>query len=107
MTPANPSVVRKKLALIVGNLQALEPIARLSVVQYREDLFRRKGTERLLQELIEASVDVNAHLLVQEGYPPPDDYYHGFLMLAEKRSAFTGSGRRSCAGRRTSEPVGA
>lgn len=53
MTPVDPMIVRKKLAVIVRNLQALEPIAQLSKERYGEDLFKRKGTERLLQELIE------------------------------------------------------
>lgn len=83
MTPADPAVLRRKLTVIVGNLQALEPIAALSLERYRADLFMRKGTERLLQELIEAAIDVNTHLLVQEGHPAPDDYYQGFVMLAE------------------------
>jgi uncharacterized protein YutE (UPF0331/DUF86 family) len=83
VTPADPAVLRRKLAVIAGNLQALEPIAALSLERYRADLFTRKGTERLLQELIEAAIDVNTHLLVQEGHPAPDDYYQGFVMLAE------------------------
>lgn len=27
---------------------------------------------------------MNAHLLVQQGSPPPDNYYHEFLLLGEK-----------------------
>ena len=83
MTSVDPMVVKKKLAIVVANLRALESVATLPADRYREDLFRRKGTERMLQELIEAAIDVNAHLLVQQGHPPPDDYYQGFLLLAE------------------------
>ncbi len=83
MTPSDPSVLRRKLVLIVENLKALEPIAGMPLQRYRDELFVRKGTERLLQELIEAAIDLNTHILVQDGYGAPDDYYHGFLRLAE------------------------
>ena len=84
MTPVDPAVIRRKLGLIINNLQALESIRDIAPVRYREDLFLRKGTERLLQETIEAAIDLNTHLLVQSGQAPPDDYFRGFLLLAER-----------------------
>ncbi|ALA59152.1 type VII toxin-antitoxin system HepT family RNase toxin [Nitrospira moscoviensis] len=84
MTPADPAVVRRKLSLIVNNLQSLESVRHIAPARYREDLFLRKGTERLLQETIEAAIDINTHLLVRGGYAPPDDYFRGFLLLAEQ-----------------------
>lgn len=83
MTPSDPAVLRRKLAVIIGNLQALTPVAALSLARYQDDLFTRKATERLLQELIEAAIDVNTHILVQDGLPAPDDYYQGYLKLAD------------------------
>lgn len=83
MTPVDPAVIRRKPAVIVGNLQALKAIAAVTPERYHGDLFLRKGTERLLQELIEAAIDINAHLLTQSGATLPDDYYQGFLGLAE------------------------
>jgi uncharacterized protein YutE (UPF0331/DUF86 family) len=84
MTPSDPSVLRRKLLVIVENLKALEPIATVAPQRYREELFLRKGTERLLQELIEAAIDLNTHLLVQDGHGAPDDYYQGFIRLADR-----------------------
>lgn len=83
MTPSDPSVLRRKLVVIVENLTALEPVAAMTPEQYRDNLFTRKGTERLLQELIEAAIDLNTHILVQDGHGAPDDYYQGFLKLAD------------------------
>ncbi len=83
MTPSDPAVLRRKLAVIVDNLKALEPIASISPQRYRDELFTRKGTERLLQELIEAAIDLNTHILVQDRHGAPDDYYQGFLRLAD------------------------
>ncbi len=83
MTPIDPEVVRRKLGVITENLIRLEPIARLTLQEYLRDLFRRKGTERLLQELVEAAIDINTHLLAQQGRPVPDDAFSGFLALGE------------------------
>ncbi len=83
MTPADPSVLRRKLAVIVENLKGLEPVAAMPLRRYRDELFARKGTERLLQELIEAAIDINTRVLVQDGHGAPDDYYQGFTRLAD------------------------
>ena len=56
MSPVEREMIRRKLAAIVENLKALEPIARMTREQYLEDLYKRKATERLLQELIEAAL---------------------------------------------------
>jgi uncharacterized protein YutE (UPF0331/DUF86 family) len=48
---------------------------------YRKDLFRRKGTERLLQELIEAAIDINTHLIIQMGHDAPKDDDQSFTKL--------------------------
>lgn len=50
MTPSDPAVLRQKLVVIVENLTALEPVAGMTPEEYRDNLFIRKGTERLLQE---------------------------------------------------------
>lgn len=79
MTPVDAALVRRKLATIARNLDDLAPIAGLSPDAYLEDRFRRKGTERLLQELIEAAVDTNLHILRTTGAATPPDYYESFV----------------------------
>jgi uncharacterized protein YutE (UPF0331/DUF86 family) len=79
MSSAEEGVIRRKLAAIVENLKALEPIARMTQTQYIEDLYKRKATERLLQELIEAAIDINIYIIVQKGHTVPDDYYESFI----------------------------
>ena len=83
MTPIEADVVRRKAGVIVANLKALEQVAEIDPAEYRKDIFLRKGTERLLQELIEAAIDVNTHIAVQEGKGTPDDYHHSFVLLGE------------------------
>ena len=83
MTPLEVEIVQKKLAVIQENLKALEPIRLMNEDEYLQDLYRRKATERLLQELIEAAIDINTHSLVESGYAAPDDYYQSFLKAGE------------------------
>ena len=84
MTPIDPAVIRRELTVITANLHALEPVATMELSRYRGDIFTRKGTERLLQELIEAALDLNMHLLAQGGRKLPDDYYQSFLLMGEQ-----------------------
>jgi uncharacterized protein YutE (UPF0331/DUF86 family) len=81
MSPVEAALVRRKLATIARNLDDLAPIASLSMEAYRADRFRQKGTERLLQELIEAAVDTNLHLLRAHGAPAPTDYFQSFIQV--------------------------
>ena len=83
MTPVDAAVVRRKLVHIASCLDALRPLARLSIENYRARLYERKAAERLLQEAIEAALDVNAHLIAEAGAAVPDDYYGGFVKLGE------------------------
>lgn len=85
MSPIEKEILRRKLAVITENLQALLPIKDLSRDEYATDIYRRKATERLLQELIEAAIDVNIHLIIQSGNPAPDDYYDSFIKIGEMK----------------------
>ena len=82
MTELDAQLARRKLATITRNLDLLAAVEGLTLAEYRADAFRRKGTERLLQELVEAAVDVNIHLLrAAAGAPAPPDYYQSFIAL--------------------------
>ncbi|MCX5718566.1 MAG: DUF86 domain-containing protein [Nitrospirae bacterium] len=83
MSPLEKEIIRRKLAVIIENLKALEPIAAMTREEYIEDFYKRKATERLLQELIEAAIDINTHILVQAGNTVPDDYYESFVKTGE------------------------
>jgi uncharacterized protein YutE (UPF0331/DUF86 family) len=83
MSPLDREIIQRKLSIIVENLKALEPIQRLQPDEYIRDLYRRKATERLLQEMIEAAVDINTHLIVESGAAAPEDYYQSFIRAGE------------------------
>src|SRR5947208_68275 len=73
-------LARRKLATITRSLDLLASVETLSLTAYRSDALRRKGAERLLQEIVEAAVDTNLHLLRAAGVPAPGDYYQTFIV---------------------------
>ncbi len=79
MSPIDKGIIRRKLAVILENLNALRTIDSMKEEEYSEDIYKRKATERLLQELIEAAIDINTHIIVQVGNAAPDDYYESFI----------------------------
>ena len=79
MTGVDASLVRRKLATIVRNLDDLGGMDGLALDAYRANRLRLKATERLLQEVVEAAADVNVHLLRAAGRPAPPDYYRSFI----------------------------
>jgi uncharacterized protein YutE (UPF0331/DUF86 family) len=83
MSPFDADIIRAKIAVIQDNLKALEPIKEMTRDEYLRDLYKRKATERLLQELIEAAIDINTQMVVGSGYAPPDDYYQSFIRAGE------------------------
>ena len=83
MSPIDAAIIRRKLQRIAASLDGLRPIARLSLEEYRARFYERKATERLLQEAIEAALDVNAHLIAELGGEVPEEYYGGFLKVGQ------------------------
>ncbi len=83
MSPLEKSVIRKKMGVIIENLKALELYRGISREEYDRDVYKRKASERLLQEMIEAAIDINTHIIVQTGNDAPDDYFQSFIKAGE------------------------
>jgi len=83
VSPLEAEIIKRKLSRIAENLKALEPIEDMTLDEYKGDLYKRKATEKLLQELIEAAIDINIHMIVQTGNAGPDDYYESFMKAGE------------------------
>lgn len=79
VTGLDAQFARRKLATINRSLDLLASVEALSPTEYRADALRRKGAERLLQEIVEAAVDTNLHLLRAAGAPAAGDYYPTFI----------------------------
>ena len=74
-------LVRRKMALILGDLKTLEPLAKKDLDEYLESKVDELVAERLLQRVIGRMIDVNYHLMTESGRPPPRDYYQSFHEL--------------------------
>lgn len=83
MSPVDAAIIRRKLARVVTSLDGLRPIGRLTAEEYRGRFYERKAAERLLQEAIEAALDINAHLIAELGGEVPSEYFGGFLKLGD------------------------
>ncbi len=83
MTPLDRAIIERKLGVMVESLKALEPAERMTLEEYETNLYMRKATERLLQELIESAIDINIHIVVNIKGTAPDDSYRSFIMLGE------------------------
>jgi uncharacterized protein YutE (UPF0331/DUF86 family) len=83
VTEIDAALVRRKLARIKGNLERLAAVESLSLEAYRAAPLTPKATERLLQETVDAAVDVNLHLLRAGAGEPPPDYYESFVRLGK------------------------
>lgn len=83
MSPIEGAVLERKLQTITESLKLLAPIAKMDIETYRSDVYRRKGVERILQELVESMVDINLHVLRNKGAAVPDDMHGSFSALAD------------------------
>jgi uncharacterized protein YutE (UPF0331/DUF86 family) len=84
VTELDRALVRRKLAGILRNLGDLDSVDGLSLGEFRSERFRQKGTERILQETVEAAVDVNLHVLRALRHPVPPDYFSSFVAMGER-----------------------
>ena len=83
MSPIDAAIVRAKLGHIMTSLDLLRPMRAMPLADYRARVWERKGVERVLQEAIEAALDINAHVIAERGLDVPDDYFGGFIKLGE------------------------
>lgn len=83
MSPIDAAIVRSKLGRIMTSLDLLRPVRAMPLADYRAQVWQRKGVERVLQESVEAALDINAHLIAERGHDVPDDYFGGFMKLGE------------------------
>lgn len=82
MRPLEMAVVRRKLRRIRANIATLASATEgVDASAYARDELRKRAVERLLQETIDAAVDINNHLLRSIGQPPAEDYFGSFVQL--------------------------
>jgi uncharacterized protein YutE (UPF0331/DUF86 family) len=81
--PVDPELVRRKIRLVLEDLERLRPLADKSVDAYLASDTDEIVAERLLERMIGRMIDINFHLLVETGRMPPTDYHESFARLPE------------------------
>lgn len=76
-------LINRKLVLIGQDLDEVASLGWLPKSEYLGNPVNEAAAERYLERMIGRMIDVNFHLLVESGQPPPPDYYQSFMKLAE------------------------
>lgn len=79
----NILLVRRKLTKLHEYLSELKMLSQYSFEEYHRNYLIKRAAERLLQLITDTAVDINTHILVDEGYPPPPDSYQSFVGLTK------------------------
>ena len=79
----NPQVVRRKLIKMDGYLKELQDLQGYAYSEYLSNNLVRRSAERLLQLLVDVAADINTHVIVDEDFAPPSDYYTSFIKAGE------------------------
>ena len=96
MTTVDKEIVRRKLTVLIENLKVLGPIKAMTLKQYSNDVYKRKATERLLQQLIKATIDINTHIIVQIDNSVVGNYYESFLRMGDINVIPVKTRQRAC-----------
>lgn len=81
MSPVEQSLIERKLLQIAERLSRLERYHADGWSQYESNFERRKTSEKLLQEVIEAAIDTNTHICTEQGGSIPADYFMSFVQV--------------------------
>jgi uncharacterized protein YutE (UPF0331/DUF86 family) len=79
----DPQLVTRKLLLIAADLAALEAIGDRGADAYLQNWIDQAVVERYLERVVGRMIDVNYHVIMASGHPPPADYHASIVRLAE------------------------
>jgi uncharacterized protein YutE (UPF0331/DUF86 family) len=78
----NQPGIRTRLADLRKYFDEMEPLRDITLEEYKGDAIRRHAIERLMELIIECSIDINGLIIAGSGRRPPGDYRSSFLELA-------------------------
>ena len=76
--------LEKKLEMLTGYVDEMEKaISGFSIGEIRDDLDKRRVTERVFQLIVDCMIDVNVHIIREGNFGAPDDLESTFKMLGK------------------------
>ncbi|MEW6325913.1 MAG: DUF86 domain-containing protein [Nitrospirota bacterium] len=78
----DPILIVRKINLIAKDLKALAPFGSMTLEAYLAEPVNEAAAERYLERIIGRMIDINYHLVTEQGHPPPKDYFESFTELA-------------------------
>jgi uncharacterized protein YutE (UPF0331/DUF86 family) len=80
--PLDKLLLRRKAALILGDMKDVERLAKLPRAEFLTDRTHQLVAERLLERIIGRMIDINYHVVTERDGVPPKDFYQSFIELA-------------------------
>ena len=77
----DPVLVTRKINLIAVDLERLEELGAMTLSAYMANPVHEAAAERYLERIIGRMIDINYHLITEQGNPPPRDYFASFADL--------------------------
>lgn len=75
--------IEKKAREIARYLSELEPVLRLSAKEFAASYRDMRIAERDFQLIVDAAADINTHVLLSLGFPPPEKNFDSFIALGK------------------------
>jgi uncharacterized protein YutE (UPF0331/DUF86 family) len=77
------NLILRKIKLMKGDLDKLQPLSKYSFEEIVREEYLHLALERLLEKLINRTIDINTHIIISQDYEPPQDYRDSFLKMSE------------------------
>lgn len=78
-------LIKTKMSDIQAYYNELDPILKEDAREIIENNLKLHTVERLFQLIVDASVDINTHIISELGISVPDDYQSTFTALGENK----------------------
>lgn len=78
-------LIQNKMADIQGYFQELNPILKEISRDIIENNLKLHTVERLFQLIVDATIDINTHIITESDFQVPNDYQSTFITLGENK----------------------
>jgi uncharacterized protein YutE (UPF0331/DUF86 family) len=80
----DPKVLASRIGKLRSYLEKLRILAAIPQEEFLQDFTKVESAKHLLQVSVECCLDIAHHIVADEGYRTPADYYDTFVVLNEK-----------------------